>query len=93
MLQSLVCIATLSIASCSDDDGPTIPGDNDEEYVETPQPTEDVVETIYNGKVAIIEPISDEILSFLTKRLPNATTELTDDAEVVIIDEANTYKV
>ena len=52
-----------------------------------------MVETIYNGKVAIIEPISDEILSFLTKRLPNATTELTDDAEVVIIDEANTYKV
>ena len=93
MLQSLVCIAALSIASCSDDDGPTIPGDNDEEYIETPQPTEDVVETLYNGKVAIIEPISDEILSFLTKRLPNATTELTDDAEVVIIDETNTDKV
>ncbi len=80
----LVGLMGLSIVSCSDK--------NDEPGNKDPQenrPTVDEVKTLFNGKTVLLQPNLDEAVSYLLKRLGNISSELTEDAEVVIMDETH----
>ena len=89
-VMSFAAIVAVSLGSCSDDND-NVPDDEDDEIEEVgyQQPTEDIVKTQYTGKVAVVQPISDAILDYLNKRFVNTTTELTEDADVVVMDELN----
>ncbi|MDY5118705.1 MAG: hypothetical protein SPE65_01835, partial [Muribaculaceae bacterium] len=89
-VMSFAAIVAVTLGSCSDDND-NVPDDEDDEIEEVgyQQPTEDIVKTQYTGKVAVVQPISDAILDYLNKRFVNTTTELTEDADVVVMDELN----
>lgn len=92
----LIGIMTFAtVTSCSDDDiddtyVDVSDSDDEEEYaVFTEQPVSDQVVTTFGGKVALLQSGGGDsnILSYLTKRFENTVTELTDDADVVVLDE------
>lgn len=89
MLCIMVVGLSMSLYSCDDDEPGTDPGDDDNPTEQPqPQPVDDVVSVSYNGKVAILQPNSDGVISYLTKRLVSTTTELTEDVDVVVMDDA-----
>lgn len=83
----LVAGLSMSLLSC-DDDEPGFGSGDDVAPTVQPQPVEDVVSVTYSGKVAILQPNGDGVISYLTKRLKNTTAELTEDVDVVVMDEA-----
>lgn len=84
---AIIGILGIAMCSCSDDDEAIMPSNQEEEYTADAQPTIDEVKTLFSGKVAILQPNADEVMSYIGKRLINTSSVLTDDADVVIIDE------
>lgn len=82
------------LTSCNDDE-PQIEVPELENNDVTEQPTEDIVETTVNANTAILASDLDEMSSFFLKRLNqgNVTHELTDDTELLIIDDASASKI
>lgn len=78
--------------SCSDEEPSSTEYDYDKHYVDN-QPTEDKIENVFNGKVAILQPNSDNVVGYLTKRIINTTVELVDDADVVVLDESRAHSI
>ncbi len=72
--------------SCSEDNEET-EYEYDKHYVNK-QPTEDEVKTQFSGKVALLQENNDNVLEYLNKRLINTATELTENTDVVVMDEA-----
>ena len=75
-----------TMTSCEDkkfefEDGP--------EHTSThePEPTSDVIKNTYDGEVAIIDASNGQILSYFNKRLTRTTNSITENTEVVILDE------
>lgn len=79
-------LITLAIFSSCDDE------EISESYIEkneiVVQPTVDNVINTFSGKVAVLAG-SDEFLSFLQKRFPRVETELTDETDVILMNEEN----
>lgn len=93
VFRTMLCIMVVGLSmllySCDDDEPAPGPGDDDNPTEQPqPQPVDDVVSVSYNGKVAILQPNSDGVISYLTKRLVSTTTELTEDVDVVVMDDA-----
>lgn len=84
----LMGIALLGIylCSCSEDQVAT-EYDYDKHYVHR-QPVTDEVNTNFSGKVALLQPNSDMVMEYLKKRFINTSTELTADADAVVLDES-----
>ena len=89
-----VTIAGGTLTSCKDDE-PQIEVAELENQDVIEQPTEDIVETIVNARTAILASGLDEMSLFFLKRLDqvNITRELTDDTELLIIDDASATKI
>lgn len=89
------CFGLLSISlcvSCDDDDNDETDYDEGKAYVDN-QPTTDEVNTSFNGKVALLQQNSDQVMNYLSRRLVNTTTELTDSTDVVVLDEAKAQEI
>lgn len=87
-----VGVLSVSFFSCSDEEPSSTEYDYDKHYVDN-QPTEDKIENVFNGKVAILQPNSDNVVGYLTKRIINTTVELVDDADVVVLDESRAHSI
>ena len=83
---TLAMTACLPIA-CNDDDN--IPVDNDIPGVEVIQPTTDTVKTVLSKNIcALWNSENAKVKEFLQKRMPNISTSLSEDAEIIIMGEA-----
>lgn len=89
-----VTIVGGTLTSCHDDE-PQIEIPELENNDVTEQPTVDIVETTVNANTTILASDLDEMSSFFLKRLNMAsvTHELTDDTELLIIDDASATKI
>lgn len=76
----------ITLVACSED--PTGGGSGGINPPVNPQPTEDVVEATFSGLVVNLANTPTGALPYISKRLSNTTTTLSDEADVVIIDEA-----
>lgn len=83
-----------TLTSCSDDEPPSEVLELENNDV-TEQPTEDVVETTVDAKTAILASNLDEMSVFFLKRLnqANVTHELTDDTDLLIIDDPSATQI
>lgn len=81
----IASILGTSLISCSSNDD-IIPSEGNE-YIDN-QPTVDEVLTHYTGNVALLKPNNDESIQYIEKRLLNTTNEITENTDVVIMDEA-----
>lgn len=78
-----VGIMSLSMFSCSDDDSISTGGVE----LNGGQEAIDSVKTLFKGEVALLQQDYDRVMSYLNKRFVKTTTELTDSADVVVLDE------
>lgn len=93
----LAGFVAMALSSCSDEvsDTPTIDDVDDDdavEYVDN-RPTTDEVNTTFDGKVAFLFSGNYDVVNYLSKRLANITNGLTDDADVVVMDESNAASI
>lgn len=87
-LKFLLCplcvgIMSLSMFSCSDDDSVST-GSVD---LNGGQLAVDSVKTLFNGEVALLQQDNDRVMNYLNKRFVKTSAELSDNADVVVLDE------
>ncbi len=91
MLHRLLFIALFVIFAlgCTKDDNvPTTPPvPNPEES------TADKVETLFEGKIALLTNGGEQIVGFLQKRFPNILTEITTDTHAVLLNEESSATI
>lgn len=86
MFQLLLFVAfCMGFSSCSDDE-PESPSDVDNEV-----PTHDVVKTTVNAKAVVFSEVDGDLVGLFVKRLENksVTPVITDDTELVVLDESS----
>lgn len=79
-------IAAVTLQGCSNDD-PELPGEDEIEYPVPEIPENDVVTTKMDAKTCVMTTNLDDVGALFVKRLENTGTELTDETELLILDD------
>lgn len=88
----LTGILSFTLLSCCDEHN-ELPSENDGNHYINTEPTEDEVKTQFNGSVAFLQQNADAAISYLKKRFVNTTSSLTENSDVVVMDEASAANI